>query len=88
MPDNLERLLADLGRAPVDRSLEGVTSELSQRLAETRAANVQTWSIRGLAALVVATTGVLASSAMPAMAAAEASPFAAWSTLAPSTLLH
>lgn len=88
MPDNLDRLLAELGRAPLDATLDEVPGGVSRRLAEVRAAGAQTWRVRTVAMLMVAASGAAVSSVMTANAAADASPFDAWSTLAPSTLLE
>lgn len=88
MPDNLERLLDELGRAPVDTPLDGVSAGVNRRIAEARAASVQTWRLRLAATLVLAASGAAVSGAMTANAAVEASPFDAWSALAPSSLLE
>ena len=88
MRQPLENLLEALQRARLDRSLDGVPAEVSDRLKEASASNVQTWSIRAVAILLVAATGAVASLAGTTAAAAEPSPFAAWSSLAPSTLLE
>ena len=85
---HLGRLLAELGRAPLDHSLDGVADDVGQRLAEASAVNRQTWRLRAAALLFVTLSGVAASAASMANAAAEPSPFAAWSNLAPSTLLE
>ena len=88
MSQHLDRLLAELGRAPLDHALDDVAGDVGQRLAETAAVNTQTWRLRALAVLLVSMSGVAASAASTAGAAAEPSPFAAWSNLAPSTLLE
>lgn len=88
MPQHLERLLDDLGRAPLDHALDGVAGDVSRRLAETSAARAQTWRLRAAALVLVMMSGVAASAVSTATAAAEPSPFAAWSNLAPSTLLE
>lgn len=88
MTKDLERLLAQLGRAPLDRSLEGVAAAVDQRLAESAAVNTQTWRLRAAAIFLVAIAGAVAGTSTTAVAAANPSPFAAWSALAPSTLLE
>ncbi len=88
MSQRLERLLAHLRRAPLDHALDDLAGDVGQRLAETAAANTQTWRLRALAVLLVAMSGVAASASSTAVAAAEPSPLAAWSNLAPSTLLE
>ena len=87
MPQDLERLLVDLRRAPLDRSLDMVTADVGERLVESAAANEQTWRLRVLSIALVAVSGGVAGAASTATAASHPSPFAAWSTLAPSTLL-
>ena len=85
----LEHLLGALQSAPLDRSLDGVTADVGDRLAEASSANIQIWSVRAVAILLIAATGAIASVAgTTTAAAAEPSPFAAWSSLAPSTLLE
>jgi hypothetical protein len=85
----LEHLLGALQSAPPDRSLDGVAADVGDRLMEASAANIQTWSVRAVAILLIAATGAIASVAgTTTAAAAEPSPFAAWSSLAPSTLLE
>lgn len=89
MPPVLERLLTKLQRQPLDRSLDGVTGDVNRRLAETAAANADTWRLRAVAVLFVALSGAVASGSTAAVAAPKsASPFDAWSSLAPSTLLE
>lgn len=88
MKDNLDDLLAALGRTPLDQQLGRVADDVGQRVAETRAATTQTWGIRAGAMLLVATSGIAISAVSTAAAAPDPSPFAAWSTLAPSTLLE
>jgi hypothetical protein len=89
MPQVLERLLTELQRQPLDRSLDGVADEVDRRLAETAAMNTETWRLRTVAVLLVAMGGAAVSASSAAMAAPKsASPFVAWSNLAPSTLLE
>jgi hypothetical protein len=85
----LENLLGALQRAPLDRSLDSVAADVGDRLMEASATNIQTWSLRAVAILLIAATGAIAGVAgTTTAAAAEPSPFAAWSSLAPSTLLE
>lgn len=89
MPQALEHLLTKLQRQPLDRSLDGVTGDVAQRLAETASANAATWRLRTAAVLLVAMGGAVVSASTAAVAAPKsASPFEAWSSLAPSTLLE
>lgn len=89
MPRALEHLLTKLQRQPLDRSLDGVADDVSRRLAETAAANADTWRLRVVAVLLVAVGGAAASGSMAAVATPKsASPFEVWSNLAPSTLLE
>ena len=89
MSPKLERLLSELQGQPLDRSLDGVVGAVNQRLAETATANAETWRVRAVAILFVAVGGAVASGSMAAVAAPRSvSPFEAWSSLAPSTLLE
>jgi hypothetical protein len=89
MSPKLERLLSELQGQPLDRSLDGVVGAVNQRLAETATANAETWRVRAVAILLVAMGGAFASGSMAAVAAPKSvSPFEAWSSLAPSTLLE
>jgi hypothetical protein len=89
MPQALERLLTKLQHQPPDRSLDGIAGEVDRRLAETDAANAETWRLRAVAVLLVAMGGATVSASSAAIAAPKsASPFVAWSNLAPSTLLE
>lgn len=89
MSAKLERLLSELQSQPLDRSLDGVVFGVNQRLAETATTNAETWRVRAIAILFVAVGGAVASGSMAAVAAPKSvSPFEAWSSLAPSTLLE
>jgi len=89
VPPTLERLLTKLQGQPFDRSLDGVAVDVNRRLAETATANAETWRLRAVAILLVAIGGAAASASTAAVAASKsASPFEAWSNLAPSTLLE
>ena len=89
MSPKLEQLLSELQGQPLDRSLDGVVGAINQRLAETATANAETWRVRAVAILLVAMGGAVASGSMAAVAAPRSlSPFEAWSSLAPSTLLE
>lgn len=88
MPPELDRLLAELQQRPVDRSLDGVADGVRSRLRETAAARSQTWGLRAAAVIAVMAGGAVAGTATAAAGDTKAtSPFAAWSSLAPSTLL-
>ena len=88
MPEDLERLLAELGRAPTDRTLDGAAGDVASRLAEISAENSQTWRLRAAAVALVAVSGAVAGGYSAASATPNRSPFAAWSSLAPSSLLE
>jgi hypothetical protein len=88
MPDRLERLLGELRAAPPDRPLDRVSADVADQLAEAAALRAQTWRVRAAAILFIALSGVAVSAATTAAAAPDTSPFAAWSALAPSTLLE
>ena len=89
MSAKLERLLSELQSQALDRSLDGVVFGVNQRLAETATTNAETWRVRAIAILFVAVGGAVASGSMAAVAAPKSvSPFEAWSSLAPSTLLE
>lgn len=88
MPKDLDQLLGALRGAPLDHPLDTLAGDVARQLAERRAATAQTWGLRGVAVALVTMTGIAISAAIPAAAATEpASPFAAWSPLAPSLLL-
>lgn len=85
----LEHLLEQLQREPVDHPLDGVADDVRARLMATASATSQTWGLRAGAVMAVMLGGaVVSASAATASAPADASPFAAWSSLAPSTLLE
>ena len=89
MSPKLERLLSELQDQPLDRSLDGVAGAVNQRLIETAATNAETWRVRAVAIFFVAVGGAVARGTMAAVAAPRpVSPFEAWSSLAPSTLLE
>lgn len=83
-----EHLLAELLRQPPDRDLRGLTVAVNETLAERAAITGQTWRLRAavMGLLVMAGAGVSASTA--SAVAPSTSPFTAWSSLAPSTLLE
>jgi hypothetical protein len=86
--DKLETLLGAMRNAAPDHSLASAAVDVRLRIAETASARIQTWRVRVAAMLLVIASGVAASATTAAVAAPEASPFAAWSSLAPSTLLE
>ncbi|MBI1361892.1 MAG: hypothetical protein GC155_16570 [Alphaproteobacteria bacterium] len=88
MTASLNELLARLATAPLERSLDGVPAGVAQGIARARAAATQTWGLRAAAMLLVVVSGVAASGSLQASASINRSPFAAWSELAPSTLLQ
>lgn len=89
MASGLEDLLNELKGAPLDRGLDGVAGDVHQRIAEQAATRRQTWRLRTVMAVLMATAATVFSASTAAIAAPDThSPFAAWSTLAPSTLLE
>jgi len=89
MDNDLDGLLRRLGDMPPDRMLDTLTDDIGASIAARAAAQRQTWGIRGTAALVIASAGVMLSASTAALAAPQpASAFAVWSSLAPSTLLE
>ena len=89
MPPELDHLLNALRSQPVDRPLGAVADGVRARLADTAAARRQTWRLRAAAFVVVLAGGTMASASTAAAGATQnMSPFTAWSSLAPSTLLE
>ncbi|MEP7210326.1 MAG: hypothetical protein ABI740_05770 [Alphaproteobacteria bacterium] len=88
MATSLNDLLARLASAPLERSLDSVPAGVAQGISRARAARSQTWGLRAAAMLLVVVSGVAASGSLQAAASTDRSPFAAWSELAPSTLLQ
>jgi hypothetical protein len=88
VPPDLDDLLVKLQSQPLDQPLDGVGAEIDAQLRDRAAANAQTWMLRAAAALFVATGGAFASASMAVAAPEPVSPFEAWSSLAPSTLLE
>ena len=88
MSPNLEHLLTELGRQPPDRDLGGLTVEVNEALAERAAIAGQTWRLRAAAMGLLVMGGAVVSASTASAVARSTSPFAAWSSLAPSTLLE
>lgn len=88
MSSALDDLLARLRQQPLDRNLDGVTASVNLLLAERAAINGQTWRLRAAAIALFAAGGAIFSGSTASAIAAPKSPFAAWSELAPSTLLE
>lgn len=88
MTYDLDTLLRRLADSPPDHSLDALAGDVSARIAESSVISRQTWGLRGAAALLVTSAGILVSASTAAMATHEPpTAFAAWSNLAPSTLL-
>ncbi|OYX47876.1 MAG: hypothetical protein B7Y90_12355 [Alphaproteobacteria bacterium 32-64-14] len=81
-------MLAKLRHQPLDRGLDRVTFDINQRLAERAAIAGQTWRLRTVAMALLVTGGAVVSASTDSAVAVQKSPFAAWSQLAPSTLLE
>ena len=88
MPPNLEHLLTELRRQLPDRDLGGLTAEVNETLAERAAIAGQTLRLRAAAMGLLVMGGAVVSASTASAVAPSASPFAAWSSLAPSTLLE
>jgi hypothetical protein len=86
MSPKLDHLLAKLNLQPLDHDLGGVAVEIGEQLSKRAKIDGQTWRLR-TAAMALLVMGGAAISASTASAVAP-SPFAAWSSLAPSTLLE
>lgn len=87
MSPALEHLLAELRQHPLDHDLDGVAIDINERLTENAALNGQTWRLRAAAVALLVTGGAFVSASTASAVAVPRSPFAAWSQLAPSTLL-
>lgn len=87
MSPALEQLLVKLRQHPLDHGLDGVTVDISERLAEHAALSGQTWRLRAAAVTLLVAGGALVSASTASAVAVPQSPFAVWSQLAPSTLL-
>jgi len=88
MSQRLEHLLAELSSRPPDRDLGSVNAEINERLAERAAISRQTWRLRSAAMGLLVMGGAAVSASTASAVASSPSPFAAWSSLAPSTLLE
>jgi hypothetical protein len=88
MSPALDDLLARLRQQPLDHSLDGVTASVDLQLAESAAISGQTWRLRAAAIALFAAGGAIFSASTASAIAVPKSPFAAWSLLAPSTLLE
>ncbi len=88
MSPKLEHLLAQLHGRPVDCDLGSVTVEINQRLTEGAVITGQTWRLRTAAMALLVMGGAVVSASTASAVAPSTSPFAAWSSLAPSTLLE
>lgn len=88
MSPALEHLLAKLQHQPLDHGLEGAMVDISERLAGRAAIDGQTWRLRAAAMALLVTGGAFVSASAASDVAVSKSPFAVWSSLAPSTLLE
>jgi hypothetical protein len=88
MTDALDKCLANLRDAPIDRSLAGLTPAVTRRiLAAAEADAAPAWRLRAAVIILTAASGTMLSATANAGPAGDVSPFSAWSELAPSTLL-
>lgn len=88
MSSKIEHLLAELRQQPPDRDLRDLTVQINEALAERAAITGQTWRLRAAAMGLLVMGGAVVSASTASAVAPPASPFAAWSSLAPSTLLE
>ncbi len=88
MSPKLDHLLAKLNHQPLDRDLGGATVAIVERLSERAKINGQTWRLRTAAMAFFVMGGAALSASTASAVAPSPSPFAAWSSLAPSTLLE
>lgn len=88
MSSKLELLLAEMRDQRPDHDLGGVTVAITRRLTERAAITSQTWRLRTVAMALLVMGGAVVSASTASAVAPSPSPFAAWSNLAPSTLLE
>ena len=88
MSPNLEHRLTELRRQPPDRDLGGINAEIGEQLSERAKIDGQTWRLRTAAMALLVMGGAAVSASTASAVAPSPSPFAAWSSLAPSTLLE
>ena len=88
MSPKLDHLLAKLNQQPLDRDLGGITVEIGEQLLERAKIDGQTWRLRTAAMALLVMGGAAVSASTASAVAPSPSPFAAWSSLAPSTLLE
>jgi len=88
MTDALDKCLANLRDAPIDRSLAGLAPAVTRRIrAAAEADAAPAWRLRAAVIVLTAASGTVISATANAGPAGDLSPFSAWSELAPSTLL-
>lgn len=87
MTNDLDSLLRRLAESPPDHGLDALGGDVSARIAERSAASRQTWGLRGAAALLITSAGIVVSASTAVATPEPPSAFAVWSSLAPSTLL-
>ena len=88
MSPKLDQLLAELRRQPPDRGLGDLAVQINEALAERAAITGQTWRLRAAAVGLLVMGGAVFSASTASAVAPSKSPFSAWSSLAPSTLLE
>lgn len=88
MSDRLDSLMARLHAQSLDQALGGVAAGVVDRIDAARPRPAaETWGLRAAVICLVAATSLMVGATGAATAATDGSPFAAWSGLAPSTLL-
>ena len=80
MHNDLDHMLRALKDAPVDHALDGLAADVGERLAERRAAGIQTWGLRAAAVALVTMTGVVVSASTTASSFERASTFRAFAS--------
>ena len=88
MSPKLDHLLAKLNQQPLDRDLGGIAVEIGEHLSERAKIDGQTWQLRTAAMALLVMGGAAVSASTASAVSPSPSPFAAWSSLAPSTLLE
>ena len=88
MSPKLDHLLAKLNQQSLDRDLGGITAGIGEQLSERAKIDGQTWRLRTAAMALLVMGGAAVSASTASAVAPSPSPFAAWSSLAPSTLLE